>query len=345
MPEPASRRVFIKQHDLAQLFGHSMAQGEEGPVHIEGHEVHRLYRGFTAPGLGPTTHAGSTAHFDVCFETTLGDLGAETANEVLVKCEPDYEALFGWFKVSIPHFNVIISRVSEETLELAYHEDCYATNLYCDAPSPSDPPNYTAALMVSEATEVFEAYQHKGWDCGKANGEGLSRTLASALHPNALDHHSCAPAWLDGGRLDVVNYNYPTDTNQLANGCAVLFLNWLNHSLGYDWGKIVSAAAPNLAATYRLLTGSKEDPFPRFLAFINRLFPANRRWPKVPDEPFSSIYANAAIVHGGPGEHHRVQHEHQVEPPPHRVDSGRKRETGDEKEARFQPRIFRNGRR
>jgi hypothetical protein len=297
MPEKETRRVFIKQHGLPELFGKTMDQGDGGPMPIENHQVRQLYGGSSSVNVGPTTAAGSTAHFTVGYETDLGTAGATAALEVLSTCEADYKALSAWFKLAIPKFNVVIARVSAETLDLAYHESCYSTDLYCDAPGPGEPPYYTSALMASETAETFEAYQHKGWDCGSANGEGLSRVLGAALHPGALDHHACAPAWLDGGRMDLVNYNYPTDTNQLANGCSVLFLNWLHYHLGYEWGNIVGAAAPTLAATYRLLTGSKEDPFPRFKAFMATLFPPTRSWASVPDEPFGPLYASASDLH------------------------------------------------
>ncbi|HEY6332043.1 MAG TPA: hypothetical protein VI756_22125, partial [Blastocatellia bacterium] len=99
--------------------------------------------------------------------------------------------------------------------------------------------------------------------------------------------HACASAWLNGGRQDLVNFNYPTHTNQRANGCSVLFLNWLRFKLGYEWGDIVAGAAPTLAKTYRLLTGSTDDTFPQFKSELDRLFSPNRRWPSVPDNPFA----------------------------------------------------------
>jgi hypothetical protein len=328
MPERKTRRVYIKNHGLPELFGKTMDQGDEAPMHIEGHQVHQLYRGFSGPNIGPTTVAGKTAHFTVNYEISLGPAGAAAAQEVLVKCELDYQALAGWFKLAIPKFKIVIARVSAETLDLAYHEDCYSTDLYCDVPGPGEPPGYTNALMASEAAEAFEAYQHKGWDCAAANGEGLSRVLGAALHPGALDHHACAPAWLDGGRLDLVNYNYPTDTNQLANGCAVLFLNWLRHHLGYDWGDIVGAAAPTLAGTYRLLTGSKEDPFPRFKAIMERLFPARRSWPSAPDEPFAPIYSNASDLHDSAARERDERRRRQLDELESRQRDGRNRGQG-----------------
>jgi hypothetical protein len=230
-----------------------------------------------------------TEHFRVFHGPGLGTLGARVVREVLLKCESDYDSLSRWFKVSVPSFRVTIVQSLPQHPGFAYHASCRSTDLYCSAPRPGDPPFYTNALVVCEAAEVFEAYQHKGWDCGSANGEGLSRALAGVLYPGALKRHACASAWLNGARQDLVNFNYPTHTNLRANGCSVLFLNWLHSKLGYEWRDIVAAAAPTLAKTYHLLTGSTDDPFPRFKADLDRFFPPNRRAPSVPDNPFPKI--------------------------------------------------------
>ena len=287
MFERHARRVFTKKHSLPELYGRLMARAGPHWPPVERHEVHLLYRRFAGDGVGPTKLLGKTSHFTVAYESSLGPVGLASAQCVLEKCEQDYKTLSSWFKVAPPHFNVVVASVSEGGLELAYHDTCQSTDLICDAGNGvGDPADYTVALVAAEVTEVFEALQHKGWNCAAANGEALSRVLAVELHPGALDHHSVAPAWLDHDRVDVVNRNYPTDTNPVANGCGVLFLNWLHYQLGYGWDQIVQAAAPTLAITYQLLTGLREDPFPRFLSLLDAQLPRGRDCQDVPDNPF-----------------------------------------------------------
>jgi hypothetical protein len=285
MFERQAKRVYTQRHELHDLYARVIGRGGGPPVPIEGHQLHHLYRRFADDRIGPTISAGKTKHFDVLYEINLGNPGKMTAEAVLKKCEQDYETLFEWFKVTPPRFSLVVACVSESSLDLAFHENCSATTLYCDcSTSPPYDGEYTSALVVAEETEVFEAYQKRGWDCGQSHGEGLSRALASELHPGALDSHAVAPAWLRGGNIDFVNYTYPTDINPLANGCAVLFLNYLHHQLGYGWDRIVAAGAQTLGATYRLLTGLREDPFPGFVALLQRNFPPGQ--PLKGDNPF-----------------------------------------------------------
>jgi hypothetical protein len=62
---------------------------------------------------------------------------------------------------------------------------CAGTELYCivDYRTDGDLANF---LNCAEVDEVLMAAQAKGWNCGASTGEGLSRVLATELHPASL---------------------------------------------------------------------------------------------------------------------------------------------------------------
>jgi hypothetical protein len=221
----------------------------------------------------------------------LGDGGKQVAQAVLKNFERDYQSLSGLFAQQASlRFNVIIAPLSQnmDGTGGAYHHSCLATDLYCDAQlTPAVNPDVTGALMVAEMAEVFEAVQNKGWICGASNGEGLSRVMAEELYPNVLEAlgYSSANYWLNSVRPNVVWRTFPTDINPVANGCAVLFLHYLNTQLGFNWCKICQAAAPTLAGTYNLLTG-KTAPFPEFAQLLERKFPSGQVADLQTDNPF-----------------------------------------------------------
>jgi hypothetical protein len=174
-------------------------------------------------------------------------------------------------------FNVIISG----GISGAYHWGCAATDLYCDNGST----DWTSFLVVAEETEVFEAVQNQGWNCGASNGEGVSRVVAQALYP-ALDLEAgSAAAWLNGGRPDFITQNDNSDTNAVSFGCANLFLNYLRVQLGFSYGQILQAAAPTLEGVYENLTRSV-DAFGQFRADLELRFPSNQQANPASDNPF-----------------------------------------------------------
>ncbi len=132
---------------------------------------------------------------------------------------------------------------------------------------------------------MFEAAQAAGWDCGRSNGEGLSRVLATDAYPKELDGFATASVWLDSNRDNFIDHNFNSDTNGPANGCSVLFLNWLRFQLNYSWQQIAGAAAPTLAQTYRRLTGTN-DGSQQFEHLINTQFPKGTPSGLVTDNPF-----------------------------------------------------------
>ena len=236
----------------------------------------------------PVKETGKTTHFTVYAAAVLGANGQTVAQAVLAKCEKDYQTLAQYFGMQIKTFNVIAAPLSPnlDGTGGAYHHSCDAVDLYCDVVfHPEIDAAVTSALVIAEETEVFMGVQAKGWDCGASNGEGLSRVLAEEMYPGVLDGYESASDWLDGGRPDWVTQIKATDQDMVANGCSVLFLNWLHYQLGLGWDKICQAAAPTLEGTYEKLTG-KKNAFPEFKALLDKHFPPGQPAKLKKDNPF-----------------------------------------------------------
>ena len=229
----------------------------------------------------PVTLRGSTAHFHIYYDPSLGINGQTIADGVLASCEAEYNILSAYFGGITPaSFNIIIA----PGVGGAYHYGCSATDLYCDA-SGLDV-NHTRMLLVAEEVEVFSALQNRGWDCGASNGEGLSRALSAALYPGSLNGFNSASTWLDTPRRpDYVNVNDPTDRSYVSAGCSVLFLNYLRYQLGYEWRGIVQAAGTTLAHTYQNLTGLSDALTP-FKGLLQAHYPAGTPSGLNTDNPF-----------------------------------------------------------
>jgi hypothetical protein len=232
--------------------------------------------------ITPTNLQGKTAHFEAYLDPALGADGVQDAHGVLAKCESDYATVSGYFGgIAAGPFRVVLFASPGG----AYHLGCEATDLFCDARTAPADPDLSEFLNVAEFVEVFEAVQAGGWDCGKSNGEGLSRVLATDAYPRELDGFATAGAWLDSARKNFVDHTFGSDTDFAANGCSVLFLNWLRFQLNHSWAQIVGAAAPTLGKTYTKLTG-KRDGFKQFETLLNAHFPKGRPSGLSTDNPF-----------------------------------------------------------
>lgn len=233
-----------------------------------------------APKVGfdyPATLRGSTSHFNVYYDPSLGANGQTIADGVMASCENEYNILSFLFGGITPGpFNIIIAPLDPtgQGRGGAYHYGCGATDFYCDAKTvPGVDIDYTRLVVVAEEVEVFSDAQGLGWDCGASNGEGLSRVLATLLYPAELDGYTTAAAWLDTpDRPDFINVNDPTDRNSVSTGCSVLFLNYLHYQLDFTWAEIVQAGAPTLAQTYTKLT-QQPDGLTPFKALLQAFYP------------------------------------------------------------------------
>lgn len=241
----------------------------------------------------PATLRGSTANFNVYYDSNLGANGPVIADAVLASCENEFFRLQGYFgNLAIPNLpmNIIIA----PGIGGAYHYGCSATDLYCDgSTSPVPDVNHTRMLVVAEEVEVFSAAQGLGWNCGTSNGEGLSRVLATEMYPAALNGFNSAASWLDtANRPNFVDTNDPTDTNYISIGCSVLFLNYLRYQLKFSWNEIVQAAAPTLGQTYAKLAGTN-DGFARFSSLMQAHFPIGTPCGLTNDNPFPLLDGSA----------------------------------------------------
>lgn len=230
----------------------------------------------------PGNLRGHTQHFSVYVDPALGPDGQKDADVLLAECEADYAKISAYFGgLTAGPFSVILFSNPSG----AYHMTCAAKDLFCDAKANPSNGNYSEFLNIAEFVEVFEAVQAAGWDCGASSGEGLSRVLATDLVPAELDGFATAPSWLDSNRPDYVDHALSSDTDSLANGCSVLFLNWLHFQLGHSWQQVAMAAAPTLGQTYTKLSG-KKDGFKLFSALLDSHFLPGRPSGLASDNPF-----------------------------------------------------------
>ena len=192
--------------------------------------------------------AGRTEHFIIYRDGSAA--GADTAAAISDTCEADLAHIRAWFGGIVPAEMPVEVHVDPDAVG-AYHLSCRDTDFHVAA-DPVRAPGYVAALLV----EVLAATQQAGWDCGRANGEALSRALAFTLHPEfAVDFTESAQSWWESGHSDRVNDKGAADTDELACGCGVLFLLYLRHQLRVDWTRIIAAGSSDLGETYRSLTG------------------------------------------------------------------------------------------
>jgi hypothetical protein len=250
--------------DIADQIAHVLRHPDEA---VTAETIHRSHHG------GVFVSAGTTEHFHVEYQRYLGYAGQQLARGVVGDCEADFSQLTEWFGGLVPQhlpFRVSIVRGSFG----AFHDTCVDTHLHCAAFDGHNA-ELVEMLNMAEAVEVFSAAQNAGWDCGASNGEGLSRVLATALHPTQLDGFATAGDWLNSPRTNFVDHNDQTDRNPASTGCAVLFLNYLHHQLGHPWTTIVAHGRPTLAATYHALQNSN-DGWEQFSTLLAAHYPPGR---------------------------------------------------------------------
>ena len=244
-----------------------------------------IEHGTAAPVAAPTPAAytlrGSTANFDVSYDSTLGANGAAMADAILAHCEPDLAQLRSYFGgVTAGRFSVFIDPGAFG----AFHDSCADTGIHCAAFSGTDG-DLENFLNCAEVDEVLMAVQAKGWNCGFSNGEGLSRVLATELHPASLGRFATASVWLNSARQDFVTQTEFTDRDHVSIGCATLFINYLRHQLHFTLPQIVQAGGATLQQTYETLTGSS-DAFGSFAALLDSFFPPGVTVNLPNDNPF-----------------------------------------------------------
>ncbi|HEX8983496.1 MAG TPA: hypothetical protein VF792_12030 [Ktedonobacterales bacterium] len=218
---------------------------------------------------------GRTA--DIIVYTDGTPNGNASAQAVLQTAEADYQATKQWFggidlpqgqdgdDQTTPRTATPVQVLIDSQAGGAYHFGCNATDLYIE-PAPQ----VASGFMVAELVEVFEAAINNGWQCGQANGEALSRVLATERNLGLQQLQvQTGQAWWANGHNDYVTNNNATDQDENSNGCGPLFLYYLHSQLGFDWTKITTTGGSSLGDTYQRLTGN--DPAQGFQDFLNRL--------------------------------------------------------------------------
>lgn len=191
---------------------------------------HRRVTGFRATpaaamgmhAKSKVTHAGSTAHFDVSYVTTLGKKGAALAQAILQNCERDYSALQQIFGGLTPQRLPFIVQITSGATG-ASHSSCMGTDIAVGGKSATAV-DFIRSLLVAEADEVFMANFGHGWDCGASNGEGLSRVLANDMYPGVEPAGFISSnSWLNSSREDFVNHTFLMTRITLRLGALCFF--------------------------------------------------------------------------------------------------------------------------
>jgi hypothetical protein len=221
------------------------------------------------------TEVGHTA--DVVVFTDNTPNGNASAQAVLQTAEADFQATRQWFGgISLPQGQQGDDQTTPRTATPvqvlidsqaggAYHFGCNATDLYIEPTA-----QVASGFMVAELVEVFEAAINNGWQCGKTNGEALSRVLATERNNGLAQLQvQTAQSWWTNGHQDFVTNNNATDQDENSNGCGPLFLYYLHSQLGFDWTRITTTGGATLGDTYQRLTGNA--PAQGLQDFLNRL--------------------------------------------------------------------------
>jgi hypothetical protein len=257
---------------------------EDGAMPLANARVLIEPRGAIPPILPPPAVyilQGSTANFAVAFHSSLRSEGAALADAILGRCEQDLSQLRSFFGgVSAGRFSIFIDPGTFG----AFHLSCLSTEIHCAAFTGMDG-DLENFLTCAEVDEVLMAVQAAGWNCGASAGEGLSRVLATELHPASLGRFATANFWLNSARQDFVTQTEGTDRDHVSIGCATLFINYLRHQLRFSLAQIVQAGGTTLQQTYERLTGST-DAFGPFASLLEARFPIGVTVNLPNDNPF-----------------------------------------------------------
>jgi hypothetical protein len=173
----------------------------------------------------PTQLVGATpdGKVTVYYDPSLGQPGAQLAQQVLTTVAKTYADCQMFFNTPGEPINVIIAAVNNVTDGSggAYHNSC--------------------------------------WDCGASNGEALSRFLAqqtSGGPDGALAEYATGPQWDAVGRPNWIDATAPTDQDAVSTGCGVVYLYWML-GRGFTPNQITQAGCPDgtLRSNYAALTG------------------------------------------------------------------------------------------
>jgi hypothetical protein len=237
------------------------------------------------PAASDMTAAGNTAHFNVFYQSNLGQQGADLAQAILLNCERDFASLQQIFGGLTPQRMPFVVKITSGSGG-ASHLGCLGTTISVGGNTDGGV-DFIRSLLVMEADEVFMANFGHGWNCAASPGEGLSRVIANDLYKGVEPgDFISANQWLNlEDRINYVDRADPTDINYDSIGCSVLFLNWLRFQLNHSWADIVAAGGATLANTYKNLTG-RASAWADFTAFLNAHFSGSQWYDLDSDNPF-----------------------------------------------------------
>jgi hypothetical protein len=251
---------------------------------------------FTSKDL---TNNGRTAHYQIQYDDSLDPaVGKAVGNALVAGCESDFGVMTGWFNGQSSPFTSTRMTVNIQAGNTASGGTGASWNtrsgpitlipgLPAATPGASVSQWFVRYLLVSEVVEMFMEAQGLGWSGSTwdsqgtegSAGEGLSRFLGaqfmlqnSQLIPGGYD---IAWTWLTSSdRADFVNHVDAKKNGFVPEcGCAVLFIYYLFHQLGFTIPQIVAAGAKELGTVYTNLTGDPTDPFPYFKQLLDVAFP------------------------------------------------------------------------
>lgn len=251
---------------------------------------------FITTGL---TNGGQTTHYQIQYDDQLDStVGQTVGNALVAAAETDFTLMTGWFNGQASPFtstrmtvNIKAGNTSNGGTGASWNNRGGPITLIPgiaahSATASTDQwlPRY---LLVSEVVEMFMEAQNLGWSGSNwdssgtegSAGEGLSRFLGAQfmlLNGRPLPGgYDIAWTWLQStARADFVNHVDPVKNGFVPEcGCAVVFIYYLFHQLGFTIPEICGAGAQQLGDVYRNLTGDTADPFPYFKQLVGSGFP------------------------------------------------------------------------
>ncbi len=138
-----------------------------------------------------------------------------------------------------------------------------------------------AAYAICEMVECYGATSGLEWDSATSHGEGLSRFIGEAFVPGAMNGIQTVASWLNTtGRPDFITRSAMSETNQVANGCAIAGLHYLHDVLGKSLPDIVGAPGNSLELKYRHLFPRKTGMYAAMRAALDDLHPVGTPVPE-----------------------------------------------------------------
>lgn len=233
------------------------------------------------PGVRAVNRAGCTDNFEIFYDRDLGETGRLASAVVLNRAERDLafiREVFGGVTLSTERFTVVLVQFASGGG--ASHIAGDTVILFCSVhTTPQLEALQSSFFLTVLLADIFAGAA--GWDRRISNA--LARVLATSLYPRRIAGYATAWMWLGGDRYDFVSTRAPSTAP--STGCAVLFLNYLHHQLGFLWREIAAIPAPTLGLVGGRLTCT-DDAFAPFQSLLAQHFPVGQCPPQLTDNLF-----------------------------------------------------------